>query len=239
MPTAKNAANRKPPTLDKRGRCGTGRGYTAHRTRGEYACADCRAAHSERTKAYQQGRKPPRDRKPAVSQEKAVDTAVIQADPAPQPAPAPDPQPEPAPKPKPKAATGYKGVPDDCPPPPNFLKKAGLSFWIEVTQGENYSPGSLVLIGEACRSVDRLERISAALASRNTFWFEVGDIEKATDAGVPIVVNGMIGEARQLQNSIRQTLNAVQLLGRAKEKDKKSALDMIAEQRQKRMEQAG
>lgn len=214
------------PTQDPRGRCGSPAGYQAHRRRGERACEMCRQANAARTRAYKRGEKVA---SPPARAPQTADVAVV---PAAQPA-------QPKPEVKKRAVGGYKGIPEDCPTPPPFLKKSGLQFWIEVTQGENYKPASLVLIGEAARSVDRLERISAALSNKNTFWFEVGDIDKATDAGVPIVVNAMIGEARQLQTTIRQTMNALDLLGKSKDNGQMSALDMLAQRRQQRMNETG
>lgn len=212
------------PTMDQRGRCGSPAGYQAHRRRGERSCAACREAHNDRSRKYKRGERVVSP--PAAAPKTAQTSDVAELAPA-------------AAEGKGVAATGYSGMPVECPTPPNFLKKNGLKFWKEVTAGQNFSPASLVLIGEAARSIDRLERISAALSNRNTFWFEIGDIEKATDAGVPIVVNSMIGEARQLQTTIRQTMNALDLLGRSKETGKPSAFDMLAQRREQRIKGTG
>lgn len=137
---------------------------------------------------------------------------------------------------RPAKATAERKVPDGVPTPPDWLRARGLQLWIEVTQAHDLNTSALTLLGEACRTADRLERLAGALASRSTMWFELGDIDQATELGVPIVVNGMIGEARQLQTTLRQTLNTLGVIKvDAAEKAAKSPLDELAARRKKRL----
>lgn len=137
---------------------------------------------------------------------------------------------------RPAKATAERKVPDGVPTPPDWLRARGLELWIEVTQAHDLNTSALMLLGEACRTADRLERLAGALASRSTMWFELGDIDQATELGVPIVVNGMIGEARQLQTTLRQTLNTLGVIKvDAADKVAKSPLDELAARRKKRL----
>ena len=141
---------------------------------------------------------------------------------------------------RPAKATAVRKVPDGVPTPPDWLRARGLELWIEVTQAHKLNASALTLLGEACRTADRLERLAAALASRSTMWFELGDIDQATELGVPIIVNGMIGEARQLQTTLRQTLTTLKVVEvDAAEKVAKSPLDELAARRKKRLAEQG
>lgn len=236
----KMSENKKAPTTDPRGRCGTTAGYQAHRRRGERACKACLDAHSTANRARSNGQKavlspPAKARKKHVPVERHLEGAESGTnDPRPVELP-----PEPAPA-KSAKATATPQVPEGVPTPPDWLKARGLELWIEVTQAHSLNASALVLLGEACRTADRLERMAAALSSRTTMWFEIGDIDQATELGVPVIVNGMIGEARQLQTSLRQTLNTLGVLKvDAAEKVAKSPLDQLAERRKKRLAAQG
>lgn len=254
--------NKKAPTTDPRGRCGTTAGYQAHRRRGERACKACLGAHSTANRARSNGQKavlspPAKARKKHVPVERHLEGAESGTnDPRPvelPPEPAPKPPREPfkradsaetapdKPAPAKRAkATATPQVPEGVPTPPDWLKARGLELWIEVTQAHSLNASALVLLGEACRTADRLERMAAALSSRTTMWFEIGDIDQATELGVPVIVNGMIGEARQLQTSLRQTLTTLGVLKvDAAEKVAKSPLDQLAERRKKRLAAQG
>ena len=333
MSERKMSENKKMPTPDPKGRCGSTAGYQAHRRRGEQACDACRTAHSAADRARKQGRKakksppakarrrhvpieqkigdvetgtndprpvemPPEsvegakepdmvvEETPTTDQEPAIDatepaetpnpaeetatpdkdaqepakaaetpaktaetpakTAETPAKTAETPAKtaeAPDEAPDkasaaqaPAKPARPAKATAERKVPDGVPTPPDWLRARGLQLWIEVTQAHDLNTSALTLLGEACRTADRLERLAGALASRSTMWFELGDIDQATELGVPIVVNGMIGEARQLQTTLRQTLNTLGVIKvDAAEKAAKSPLDELAARRKKRL----
>lgn len=312
MTERKMSENKKSPTVDPKGRCGTAAGYQAHRRRGEKACDECRAAQTATNRARKQGKQPekappakarrrhvpieqkigdvetgtndPRpvemppesvegakepdmvvEETPTTDQEPAIDATepAETPNPAEEPTPAakdpeepakaaetpakaaeaPDEAPDkasaaqaPAKPARPAKATAERKVPDGVPTPPDWLRARGLQLWIEVTQAHDLNTSALMLLGEACRTADRLERLAGALASRSTMWFELGDIDQATELGVPIVVNGMIGEARQLQTTLRQTLTTLGVVKvDAAEKVAKSPLDELAARRKKRL----
>lgn len=275
MPNYKMSENKKKPTPDPKGRCGTAAGYQAHRRRGEQACDECRDAQTATNRARRQGLQPekappakPRRRHiPIEHKLEALETGTNDPRPVEMPPESVEETKEPAQEPtsdakepakaaeapdtsKPKQApskparsakaTAVRKVPDGVPTPPDWLRARGLELWIEVTQAHKLNASALTLLGEACRTADRLERLAAALASRTTMWFELGDIDQATELGVPIVVNGMIGEARQLQTTLRQTLTTLKVVEvDAAEKVAKSPLDELAARRKKRLAQQG
>lgn len=249
----KMSQNTKKPTTDVKGRCGSPAGYQAHRRRGERACYKCRTAHTAAGQARARGEKTksptakPRRRHIPVEQG-GVDPMVNPVElppepenptPAEKPVPA-EPETKPEPPSKPVEVTSVPQVPEGVPEPPAWLKAKGLALWVDVTQAYDLNPAGLTLLGEACRTTDRLERMAGALASRSTLWFEIGDLDQATELGVPIVVNGMLAEARQLQTTLRQTLDKLGVLSvdNAK-KAAKSPLDELAERRAKRLAEAG
>lgn len=229
-------SKRKAPTADPKGRCGTYAGYRAHQRRGERPCDPCRLANNERSRQRKAGEPitpspPAKPRRRHVPIEHTLETGTN--DPRPVELP-------PEPDVKPAKATAERKVPEGVPTPPDWLKARGLELWIEVTQAHKLNTSALTLLGEACRTADRLERLAAALSSRSTMWFELGDIDQATELGVPIVVNGMIGEARQLQTTLRQTLTTLGVVKvDAAEKAAKSPLDQLAERRKQRLEAQG
>lgn len=240
-----NSKTRKMPTIDPKGRCGSSAGYQAHRRRGEMACDECRIAHTAADRARKQGRRgvnsPPakarRRHVPIEHKIGEVETGINDPRPVEMPPESVEEAEETPSKPaRPAKATAERKVPDGVPTPPDWLRARGLELWTEVTQAHDLNTSALMLLGEACRTADRLERLAGALASRSTMWFELGDLDQATELGVPIVVNGMIGEARQLQTTLRQTLNTLGVIKvDAAEKVAKSPLDELAARRKKRL----
>lgn len=230
--------DRKSPTVDPKGRCGTYAGYKAHQRRGEIPCDDCRAANSEQTRQRRAGEKVTKS--PAAKPRRLATPIECSIERMSEPKMESKTEIK-AVKPSKPAKPGAKPqVPEGIPTPPDWLKASGLELWIEVNQERKLNPAARVLLTEACRTVDRLERLSAALSSRSTLWFELGDIDQATELGIPIVVNGMIGEARQLQSALRQTLNALKVVEvTAAEKEKKSPLDELAARRRDRLKAQG
>ena len=206
------------PTKDPQGRCSTVAGYRAHARRGESPCKPCRDANS----AYQRDRRrsaPVPQAAPAVVQATAPVRAVSQEELDPRP---------------------------DLPDPPAYLRAKGRALWDSVVSAYTLTPAALAMLGEACRTADRLERMAAALSSRSTLWFEVEPslADQDVDTGVEfsVVVNGMIGEARQLQTTLRQTLTTLGVVGVEAAntgQESTSVLDQLAQRRQARLAGGG
>jgi len=131
-------------------------------------------------------------------------------------------------------------IPEGIPTPPDYLRAQGRALWVAVLEDYEMNKAGRALLGEACRTVDRLERLAGALSSRSTLWFELENaIEDNGLAGSEtfnVVVNGMIGESRQLQTSLRQTLNqlGVVTVQSTKTTQATSVLDQLAARRAER-----
>lgn len=119
---------------------------------------------------------------------------------------------------------------------PDFLRAAGRKMWDELHEQYAFDPASEVLLTEACRLKDRLERFAAALSSNKTLWFELGEVEEtlAGERQVSVVINTMVSEARQTQASLAQTLTKLGVLTPGEKK--KSGPSMADELKRKRQE---
>lgn len=228
---------KKPPTTGKK--CGTSAGYYAHGRRGESACPACKSAVAAQRRQERAGVEPapkrPKRRRPEpqvaapatpTAPPRGANPFAVQAPPAP-PAPPQETYVEPELEPE-----------VEIPAPPDYLKHKGMALWEAVLSQYTLNPAALELLGEACRTADRLERFAAALSSRSMMWFEVADMDQAEENGVPVIVNGMIGEARQLQTSLRQTLNQLGVIGVEAVNtgnNSKSITDQLAERRAARL----
>lgn len=197
--------------------CGTPSGYRGHSRRGERACEPCRAANS----AYQRQRREKVKRgeptaKPTKKSKREEGEAVG------------------------AAMVAYDQPVEDEPskPYPMYLNAAGRRLWREVTDGYDLNPAALQVLTHACRMTDKLERFDAALSSRSSLWFELDTDEADVDKGVPIVVNGMIGEGRQLANAIRTALSQIGVLKTTAGGSKTSVQDQIKAKREERLRRA-
>lgn len=122
---------------------------------------------------------------------------------------------------------------------PGDLRARGLLFWEEVTEAVNLDASGFVLLGEACRIVDRLDRLSDALNGQGRDWLKIADEveDYTTDSGhrkvtVRVVVDGLLSEGRQQQLAFKSVM-AQMNLGKATEKltGEKSAIQEWLENR--------
>lgn len=122
-------------------------------------------------------------------------------------------------------------------PDKSYLRAGGKALWDEVHALYEVDPIGEVVLLEACRMKDRLDRLAGALAASSALWFELGDpIETAQgDTEIKVIVNGMIGEARQLQAAIAVALGKVGVLKPAKQASQGvSVMDQLAKRRAER-----
>ncbi|QNQ90730.1 hypothetical protein GP475_08825 [Corynebacterium poyangense] len=112
-------------------------------------------------------------------------------------------------------------------------------LWEEVHKAYEVDGVSRELVVEACRLADRCERMAAALSSKKTLWFELGEPSDLDSGGVEIqiVVNSMIGEARASQAALATTLAKIGALPKIKPKEDQrvNVLDQLAERRKARI----
>lgn len=81
------------------------------------------------------------------------------------------------------------------------LGKRGRRLWAELTTGTS-TPAQLVLIEEACRIADRLDRLDAQLRGDEDAWlkFVVND----DGSEVTVVIDRALSEARQQAVALKQ-----------------------------------
>lgn len=94
-------------------------------------------------------------------------------------------------------------------------------------------PSGLLLLGEACRIIDRLDRLSGALNGSGRDWLKLGDDIEELGRGkisVKIVVDGLLSEGRQQQLALKTLLAQLGLGKVSQEKaSEKSALQVWLE----------
>lgn len=101
-------------------------------------------------------------------------------------------------------------------------------------------PSGFVLLGEACRIIDRLDRLSGALNGQGRDWLKLADEIEVTatrfgdgkNISVKVAVDGLLSESRQQQLALKTVLAQLGL-GKAFEKasGEKSALQQWLEAR--------
>ncbi|QGJ94134.1 terminase small subunit [Corynebacterium phage EmiRose] len=242
---------KKAPTKDPKGRCGTYPGYAAHKRRGERPCKYCKEANTLYARKQRKGELGKQQRPTDVVQNQKRSGASTPPAPslsvplADMPtATAPKRADTPAVEMPPGAPSETPTDPGPVPAAPAYLKEQGRLLWERVNADYELNPAGLALLAEACRTVDRLERMAAALSSRTTLWFELEDsTEEIDEPKYTVVVNGMLGEARQLQNVLRSTLKTLGVTGvdlRASNDDapRESLTDELKRKRAERLARA-
>ena len=116
---------------------------------------------------------------------------------------------------------------------PGDLRERGGDFWSAVTSSAELDPSGFVLLGEACRIIDRLDRLSEALNGKGRDWLKLADeieitaqrIGNGSNVSVKVAVDGLLSESRQQQLALKTVLAQLGL-GKAFEKasGEKSAL---------------
>lgn len=122
---------------------------------------------------------------------------------------------------------------------PIGLGGRGTALWEALTRAAVPDAGARVLIVEACRAADRLERLDELLRGDVQSWARV---ELPTGDGDELVlrVNPLLGEARQQQTVLRGLLHQLRGDDRAHPHDqpKGSLVDDLAARRVERQSAA-
>ena len=93
------------------------------------------------------------------------------------------------------------------------------------------NPGDRVLLDEACRLVDRLDRFEALLAGEAESWATIRDFDY--DRHSELVVSSLVSESRQHTSELRQIVKALGLgESSAAAQQTVSELDRLRERRQ-------
>lgn len=216
MAMAQPKADKKPPV--KRHQCGTIAGYQQHTKRGERTCAECKKANNAYQAEYQAKRKeqPPKKTK---AQRREADEARGE-----------------------RILSRSQSRVDSVDGYPDFLWSGGRALWDSVRANYDLDPTAEVLLLEACRLKDRLDKFTAALSSNSTLWFELKEPEELKDGTMQmqVVVNSMVSEARQAQAALGQTLNKIGVLQQAERRSEGvSMMDQLKLKREERRRAGG
>lgn len=204
-----------------RAKCGTVSGYRQHQRHGEESCEKCRHAAAEYMKARRAGQptKPVTTKKRGRPKKDNDKTTT----------------PKPEKKGTPRRKREYDPLQD------GYLGDSGKKLWRDIKSAYELDPVGDILLMEACRMKDRLDRLAGALSSSSSFWFELGDpIETADgEVQVQVVVNNIIAETRQLQAAMAINLGKIGVLKPAKAiSESSSIMDQLQAKRAARREAA-
>lgn len=97
--------------------------------------------------------------------------------------------------------------------PPAGLGSRGLRLW-DAESGKIADEGHLILLEEACRTADTLERLNTLSHADETQWLEfVRNDAESTDEvlEVRVVVNGVLVEQRQQQDVFKRQVGELRL----------------------------
>lgn len=91
-------------------------------------------------------------------------------------------------------------------------------MWELVTDQTSFDPAGYTILGEACRTLDIIDRLSGALSANATQWVQLSDeiVQQMQVNGVEVgeihlVVNPILGEIRQQRLAMRQLLAQLKL----------------------------
>src|SRR5687767_3891759 len=93
---------------------------------------------------------------------------------------------------------------------PSGLATRGKRLWKELTEKTSMNAAELVLLEEACRTADRLDKLDELLRLDHEQWVELRDL-KGRDDVMEIVMNSALSEARQQANVLKQLIAALRL----------------------------
>ena len=200
--------------MAKKPKCGTVAGYQAHHRRGEEACEACKEARAEYSRKKRAGLIKPRSESQELKRAKDIVLGSL-------------------------AKEAMAAVDAPVTGSPDFLKEDGRRLWDEVTSEFELNAAGLRVLENACRIGDLLGRFAGALSSKHVFLFELGDADDMDGEGVPVVVNSIVAEYRQLSGAQQRLLNSIGVLGKASaKKSGESVMDQLESKRRERLEAA-
>jgi len=119
------------------------------------------------------------------------------------------------------------------------LGEAGSALHQALIRGREFDPGAHVLLLEACRTADRLDRLDKFLRGEEREWISVEKKFYGSESKTEIVIDEALAEARQQANVLRQLITTLGLgkVSAAKAAGR-SALDQLADRRASRQPKA-
>jgi len=109
---------------------------------------------------------------------------------------------------------------------PSGLADRGVRLWADsIAAREDWSPGDRLLLEEACRLADRLDRLDALLSGDLKAW---ASIEwPFEDAPAALVISSVMIEARQSAAELRQMVKQLAIPAVAAAAKPKSRLELL------------
>lgn len=95
-----------------------------------------------------------------------------------------------------------------------ILNEVGRSLWESVTAEMKLGPLQKVLLVEACRLADRLDKLDGDLRGKNDEWLRVHRAEDETE--FVVIVDRALAEARQHATALKGLVAELRQVGRAK-----------------------
>ena len=92
---------------------------------------------------------------------------------------------------------------------PSGLATRGRKLWRELTAEHTIPAAELVLLEEACRIADRLDRLDAILTDPDASWLRLRVSEDTAE--VTVTVDAVLSEARQQANVLKQLITALRI----------------------------
>jgi hypothetical protein len=90
----------------------------------------------------------------------------------------------------------------------------GADLHAQITDAHTLSPDQLVILEEACRTADRLDQLDAIIQGKGVLelmHFRSMDGDSDDTRTVVMTVDGVLSEARQQQNILKQLLVSLRL----------------------------
>lgn len=93
---------------------------------------------------------------------------------------------------------------------PTGLDTKGRKLWRDLTAAASFNPAELVLLEEACRIADRLDRLDALIRGEDDAWMRFRPMnEDGTE--ITVTIDSALTEARQQANVMKQIIAALRV----------------------------
>lgn len=96
-----------------------------------------------------------------------------------------------------------------APRAPRGLGTKGQRLWKELHEIAEFNPAEIVLLEEACRISDRLDKLHFQLDDPDASWLKLKVNDDTTE--VTVIVDNVLGEARQQANVLKQIVAALRI----------------------------
>lgn len=143
---------------------------------------------------------------------------------------------------KKRAASGSATVtPGEVAEVPKGLGRRGETLWVDAHHQRDFSNSARVLLVEACRCADVLDRLDGAMRSKRGLWFSLDEESQELVDDVPqfsVVLDSVLGEQRRQRESLRALLKQLDLLDIQpveSSSGEKSMVDQLRERREARL----